>query len=157
MGIGFTYYCKNCGKDYYVAPGVGMGYPSLCDETLAAVKAGKYGEKLKAAAESEKHVGCAAERKIYVCEDCGCWDELIDASVYGWANKKKDREIPYVAPWCDEKKDYRLIEQYVPTCGKCGGAMHAIDIDEDSGATPALTCNHCGAPLIPDLMVTRWD
>ena len=157
MGIGYMYRCNDCGRDIEVNLGVGFLYPRVCEETLAAVRAGEYGEKLKAAAESEKHTGCAPETKIYVCEDCGCWDVLDDVSVYGWADKDRDEEISYIALWTEDARSYRLIEEFVPTCGKCGGKMHAIDVDEDSDVIPQLNCNECGAPLVAQSDVMMWD
>ena len=157
MGTGYTFHCNNCGHDDIAMLGVGMLYPSVCDETLAAVRAGEYGEKLQRAAESAKHVGCAAERKIYVCEDCGSWAVLNDASLYGWADENKDVEIDYVVLWGGDGEKYRLIEKFVPTCGKCGGDMHAIDVDEDSDDAPQLSCNECGSPLTAKLASICWD
>ena len=40
MGTGYTFHCNNCGHDDIAMLGVGMLYPSVCDETLAAVRAG---------------------------------------------------------------------------------------------------------------------
>lgn len=153
MGKGYTYRCENCGKTYDVYPGMGMGYPSLCREVLAAVKAGEYGPKLKEAAESEKHVGVAAENRLYRCDGCGNWDVLPDASVYGWSDADRDEEIVYVARRGGEDKDYRLIEEYIPTCNRCGNEMRVERITERL----RLTCHDCGVPLARDFAGFYWD
>jgi len=157
MGVGFTYHCNECGQDYIANIGAGFFYPQACEEALASVKAGKFGEKLKTAALSEKHTGCAPEAKIYKCEDCGCWDVFDDVSVYGWADKKRDIEISNIALWTEDAKDYSLIERFIPKCEKCGGDMHAIDVDEDCGAAPQLNCNKCGSPLVEQPEMISWD
>lgn len=69
MGSGYRYHCNNCGKDFEAWLGVGMLFPQTCEETLEAVKQGKFGQELKEAAESEPYVGVCAEQRIYVC-DC---------------------------------------------------------------------------------------
>lgn len=32
MGTGFSLHCNDCGKDYTISLGVGMGYPRVCEE-----------------------------------------------------------------------------------------------------------------------------
>ena len=153
MGDGYTYHCAHCGKSYDVFLGSGMRYPITCGEVLDAVKAGEYGQKLKEAAADERPVGVAAEHRLYKCDECGNWEILPDASIYGWADKNKDAAIDFVILWGDGYKDYRLIEEYVPACEKCGGVMHSKKITEKL----RLTCPECGEPLSLDLDFIRWD
>ena len=166
MGSGIDLHCSNCGKDYNVWVGAGMAFPDVCSETLAAIKAGEYGQKLKKAAESETYVGVGAEQKIFVCEDCGHWDVFTDATVYGLVDiengpampfgQKTIAEwgcIPYVATWADFGK-FRVIEEYAPTCPKCGGAMRALP---DHEKLPQLKCPECGGPLDGGETSIRWD
>ena len=121
-----------------------MLFPQTCEETLEAVKQGKFGQELKEAAESEPYVGVCAEQRIYVCDCCGYWDVHTDATVYGLADKEagpaskfgtqtiEERgRIPYVARWEDEI-GFRVIKEFVPLCEKCGGAMHAVEVDEEN-------------------------
>lgn len=169
MGSGYVFRCDNCGKDEEVFLGAGMMFPTACSETLAEVREGKYGQKLKEAAEREPFVGVAAEQRIYICEKCGHWEVQTDASVYGLADKEKGPdtsfgektiaewgEIPYVAKWAD-KGVFRLIEEYVPDCPECGSSMRAQDVDEDGGIDLQLRCNDCGHPLSPGELRICWD
>lgn len=163
MGDGYVYHCDDCGKTYYADLGVGILYPQTCEEVLAAVRAGKYGQKLMEAAESEQYVGVAAEHKLYRCESCGNWDVYADASIYGLADKKKGPSIKFgektIAEWgeipyiLDEEKDYRLIEKYIPTCGKCGSGMHEKKLTKRL----RLICPECGSPLVVQPELIRWD
>ena len=162
MGKGYMYHCSSCGKDYTLFLGVGMGHMHVCRETLAAVRAGKYGEKLKAAAESEQYVLTEAENKLYKCNDCGFWDVLPDASVYGLADKKNGPKIKFgektieewgEIPYMTDRKDFRLLEEYVPTCSKCGGEMHP----KRYTTKLRLRCPECGAPLEMGLDMLMWD
>ena len=162
MGDGYMYHCEKCGKSYSVFPGMGMLYPQVCEDVLSAVRAGEYGQKLKEAAESERYVGVAAENKVYRCECCGNWEVLPDASVFGLADKEKGQKIRFggktIAEWgeipyVDGKKDYRLIEEYVPTCEKCGGDMHAKKLTKRL----RLACHDCGTPLTQDPDAICWD
>ncbi len=169
MGRGFNYHCDNCGKDYRVRLGVGMAHPSTCEETLARVKEGKYGQDLKEAAESETYVGVDAALKLYVCDACGHWDVYADASVYGLADKERGPSamfgtrtieewgfIPYTTGWEDEI-GFRVIKEFRPPCEKCGREMQAIEADEDSDETPVLKCPNCGSELSTGVMNVLWD
>ena len=169
MGTGYSFHCNHCGASQEAWLGVGMMFPTVCEETLAEAREGKYGQKLKEAAESEPFVGVSAEQRIYVCGKCGHWEVRTDASVYGLADKVKGPDapfgektiaewgdIPYVAKWVDEGM-FRLIEEYAPDCPECGGPMCAQDVDEGAGIDPKLRCNSCGYPLSPGDLIVRWD
>ena len=169
MGIGYSFHCNNCGHDYDAWIGVGMMHPQTCEEMLEAIKAGKLGQELQAAAMSEEYVGVDAAQKVYVCDDCGCWEVYSNATVYGLEDVENgpsamfgDRTIaewgciPYVTRWDDEVK-CRVIKEFVPRCKKCGDSMHAIEVDEDSDEVPSLKCNNCGSPLVDGGKTVCWD
>ena len=169
MGFGYRYHCNNCGKDFEAWVGVGMSFPDACEETLEAVKQGKLGQGLKEAAEREQYVGVDAAQKIYVCDCCSYWDVYADATIYGLADKETGSHsklgeqtieewgfIPHVSGWEDEI-GFRVVKEFAPLCKKCGGAMHAIEVDEDSDEAPALKCNNCGSDLSLGVMNVYWD
>ncbi len=166
MGSGVGFKCSKCGKEYCANTGIGFLFPEVYKETLADVKAGKYGEEWKRLALSEELVAVDAERYLYVCKKCGHWEVEYGLSLYAPNNVKKLKkkkygektveqwgEVPYVMSM-DLEEDYHLLKRRVHKCEKCGGVMHKATRDEESN----LPCPDCGgAPEKGYLNIINWD
>ena len=144
-------------------PGIGMGFPSLCQEVMEGILQGAYGPNLKRAFEAGPLMGVCAEEKLYVCDECGRWAMMPDATLYepldarsmvderyGEQTVREWGYIPYLMP--RQLKRYRVACAYEPTC-ECGSTMRGAELKD--GLT--LTCPSCGASNQVDGFAGCWD
>lgn len=129
---------------------------------MDAIANGEYGPELKLAYGESAMPGVCVESKLYVCESCGRWEVLPDATLYEpldveaelskerWGKSAREaRHIPYLMP--DDLKRYRVIGAYSPTC-ECGAAMKESARIEGR----KLACPKCGT-MNTVLFAGNWD
>lgn len=159
MGDGRAYKCSKCGKEYSALTGVGFMFPSVFKELTEEIKNGKYGQKWKDLALSEKYVVVDAERYLYVCGKCDHWSTDYGLSLYAPVNTDKianmsfgDKtvaELGYI-PYVTNFRGFHILKRYVHKCEKCGAVMHKATNKEERD----LPCPDCGGA--PDPTYDNW-
>lgn len=167
MGQGYSYKCSECGNDYNVWLGRGMGFSDTYNETINDIKAGKYGELWRDFFNEVPYMAVDAERYLFICKECGKWKvdknlslyapkrpEAIPRKRYGIKTVEEWGYVPYVMSY-DLMRDYRLVHKYAHICEKCGKDMSVIGTD-DLNKVEKLPCPECGT--INDVYgYVNWD
>ena len=166
MGVGYSFTCSKCGKQYDASWGSGYMFPVEYEEIMKAIRAGEYGTEWQKLEAENDYVVVDAEKHIYLCKKCHNWQSEPAMSLYVprdlEAIKKKHRlesseelkERSFVIPW-EIKKEYRIFKRYVHVCKKCRGLMHKATKEE----LESLPCPECGsAPKEPGSNgMIYWD
>lgn len=169
MGSGKTYKCKNCGEEYHVMTGIGLGFPMFFRNTIKDIKAGRYGEEWKTLINSGEYIVPDAETYLFYCKQCGAWEVGEDLSLYQpkdiEAMKKKQfgettveerGEIPF-ATMRDFKEEYNLVKKRIHYCPKCNEEMtRCDDWDEMEKLLSELPCPECSTKNEPQGSIL-WD
>lgn len=164
MGQGSTYKCKKCGHEYGINPGVGMRYPSVCKRIRERISAGDYGSEWKDAYESAgRYVAVCAENEVFICDNCGKWEQHEDITLYvpdneaeagemtfGDSTVKELGEVPYLMD--PEDEGFHVHKPYRPPCPECGSAMRPAKMEE----LYELPCPKCGERNELDGII-MWD
>ncbi|MBQ9315619.1 MAG: hypothetical protein IJ203_02220 [Atopobiaceae bacterium] len=163
MGHMYVYRCMNCGDERYLMSGIGMTFPSLCQEVMEDIASGAYGPRLKKAYKTCSLPAVCAEEKLYVCKGCGRWKLTPDATLYepldvdsvlderfGDKTVRELGHVPYLMP--NQLKSCRVVSAYEPAC-KCGSMMSEIKLRKGL----ALACPTCGVPNGLVELVGFWD
>ncbi len=148
MGMGRSFTCRKCGKEYDVFWGIGFRFPLIYEELLEDIKNGKYGQEWKDLVLRGEHVAVDAEDCVYLCKKCGHWDAEPNLSLYAPNDpeaimKKEAAEEEKVSSYVmsyELKKDYHLLKRRLHKCPECGGLMHRATDSEIS----RLRCPDCG-------------
>lgn len=169
MGSGKSYKCKNCGEEYQVMTGFGLGFPMFFRKTIKDIKAGRYGEEWKRLINSGEYIVPDAETYLFYCKQCGTWKTDADLSLYqprdieaikkkkfGETTVEERGEIPY-ATTHDFKEEYNLVKKRIHYCPKCNEEMTRCDNwDEKEELLKALSCPKCSTKNEP-LGRILWD
>ncbi len=152
MGKGYSYICKKCKHKYGVSTGAGMMYPILYRELIDAISEGKYGAELQESYENTPYAAVDAENIVYICRECGAWEEDTDVSIYAPNDpdsfSKKEYGEKTVAEWGyvpyvmqqELEEEFHVVKKYYHYCSKCGKRMHKASADELKN----LPCPECG-------------
>lgn len=167
MGKGYRLTCSNCGGEYEVLLGVGFGFPSVYEELVEDIEAGRYGEEWREIAAETEHFAIDAENRLYWCGKCGHWECVPGLSIYApkdvgkvLATRFGDKtvrewgRVPYVAAK-ELEEDYELVKERVHVCGRCGHDMRMLS--ERGLSRAVLKCPDCDGRLERDLACIRWD
>ncbi len=166
MGSGNSYVCSKCKKHYNAFWGTGKFFPKLYADTVADVKAGKYGEMARRIMCNKKFVAIDAAQYVYICSKCHYWKVAKDMSLYilknpkalmkkyGLESDEKLNNRPYVDGYMLQK-EYRILKRYNHVCDKCKRIMHKSSGKERD----KLPCPDCGgAPDKQDYSgMILWD
>lgn len=134
MGTGFSYCCEKCGEEFSVHLGAGMRFPTVYQDTMRDIIAGKYGPERRTILYNEPYAAVDIEQYVYKCS-CGYWKvdkelslyapnnpEAIPKKQYGIKTVEEWGYVPYVTRF-QLKEDYHLIKRYIHICSKCGKRM----------------------------------
>lgn len=165
MGMGYEGKCSECGKTHEFILGVGMFYPSSCEELTEAVCKGEYGEKHKQALLKHPDALVDAEVRLYQCE-CGYWNSYDRLDICEteetneiWNVVTDPKEYKYRMIKRKEHSGWRwgepyIIKKYDHICPKCGKKMKDIT---KNWHKKDLICTKCGKGKISCHMSTCWD
>ena len=152
MGSGVGYTCSKCGYEYSANTGIGFLFPTVYQEVLSDVKAGKYGEDWKKLSLNETKIAVDAETYLYICKKCSNWE--VDYGLNLYAPNKSDAEEPEYVMGYELKEQYHILKRYVHKCKKCGDVMHKATVKEKG----SLHCPKCGGePSNDSVRIICWD
>ena len=156
MGSGFLIRCKKCSYEYRALLGFGMMFPKVYQETVYAIKEGKFGEDHRAffAAHPDAAVNC--EAYMAVCKECGEFDTVKSLSLF----LPKHGDGKDINTGCllseDLKADYRLAKKYDHKCSYCGGVLEPVDLINEL-SKKAVRCPKCKDEMQLTDAVIVWD
>ena len=151
MGQGFQFVCKKCKFEYEVFPGIGMLYPLACRDLAKAIESGKYGKKRQKMFKETPDVRVNAETVVFICDECKCWKEATDLSLYA-PDILKDASVKKNDDEYYSMDGYHVVMGYTKLCPKCRKAMRLATDKEINH----LTCPRCGAKGSRGMML-MWD
>ncbi len=149
MGNYYEFTCEKCGHIYSVSLGIGYFHDVLCKKIMDDIESGKCGREIRDVYENEKpYVAVKAEKAVFMCDDCGAWIMLPDASLYAPNSMEKIKERHFGIKTVEElgkipytnDGDFHVIKEYKPRCKKCHMAMRKLEDSE----MHALPCPSCG-------------
>lgn len=120
MGAGGTYRCNKCGYEFSPLIGMGLLYPTVCEENMKKVKKGKFGERLKKFMEEHPEGKIDFKYVAVQCEDCGYYDCVMDLGMYLPNENKK------TSPGLWNLQNCKKVEDYNHSCEDCGGKMKTV-------------------------------
>ena len=152
MGYGHSYKCNRCGEEYGFALGIGFLFSKEYQKEIESMASGKYGKKRQAILKENPLAAVNAEKKLYICDNCGEWRTGMDLTLYApndpeklWKTKFGEKTVeewgyvPYVMP-SDLEEDYHIIRNYERKCPRCRNIMREVSEDEMIN----LKCPNCG-------------
>ena len=153
MGYGYGFTCENCGERYDVEVGIGMLYPETYKEEYAKVASGACGADRQELLRSNPYATIDAENVVYICDNCNCWVQEVDYTVYEPKIVDELREAPNGMACSGYSKSlYRVLKRYYRKCDRCGKRMRKASREELSH----LPCPKCGTYNEADDAVL-WD
>ncbi len=140
MGIGYSFRCRKCHKEYSAYLGSGMMYPREHDRIMKDIQAGKYGTKIQELSKTVPGIAADAETAVFFCDGCRRWKSEPVLSLYAPRENCPGPDQPDRMPWKSERKrDYRIVYRYYHKCGSCGKRMRRLSGKE----AESLPCPKC--------------
>lgn len=149
MGSISEFRCDTCGYVKEILFGIGMLYPCTQQRVLSAVKNGDYGAEMQKAALDTPGIRVDAERYLYICSECGTWENDYGLSLYE-PDRPENDEGDWVIP-TEPHSNYHIRLRYFHKCPDCGKTMHRFREDDRSIRCPK--CYHTGHIVFSGM----WD
>lgn len=163
MGNGVVYTCGECGREFDVFLGIGRMFPRASQEMGERVSGGAFGLEAQRLYEANACAGTSPVLRLYVCDDCGHWENTADASLFvpdesaaghgvfdGLVTFGEDGH-----PECIPAMPYegwRMLWRFQPSCPKCERPMREVD-----PPPIALRCPFCGSESSKETDFIMWD
>lgn len=163
MGDGISFHCNKCGHRADATFGIGFRFPSVYQETVEEIKAGKYGQEWKELFEKTPGAAINAEMEFYACPYCGGFANEPNLTMYapnepGITKVHNERfSIAHPAEGSEYVmlyelgEKYRRVKAFVHKCPECGKRMHKYRWGEE------LKCPECKTGAMEMDGILNWD
>lgn len=165
-----------CGcQEVRVLDGVGMAFPMVYQETVADIKAGKYGDTMKYIMKNMNFVTVDTTNKIYHCKKCGHLETMQVLNLYLPKDTEKIKkkvinrwtaaepnskmtigelgEFPYWLPNGEDSNDFIMFYKFKHDCPICGTKMSRVKVRRITDEK----CPKCGQNYQVQNLDILWD
>lgn len=174
MGCGGRIVRCGC-QEESVLDGVGMGLPSLYQETVRKIRDGKFGNEIKNIVENVRIFTVDVTDAMYHCKKCGHLETMQILNIYVPKDIEKFKKkevgnwtageprwkstieelggVPYWYPDYDSRNDFVMIYGYKHMCHVCGKKMNLVVPEKIANEK----CQKCGKNYEVEELGILWD